>query len=354
MKEQQLPNFIQDHISKYEISPSEIARVISVHKERYNIQFETSVLKAEITGNIRFKAQSNADFPTVGDWVRFTHLDDENAIIIEMLPRFSRLERQAVGKHTDVQLLAANVDAAFIVQSVGYDFNPNRLERYLTACNAGNITPIIILSKIDLLEENECNKLLNEVQERTSNPKAIALSNETKQGLDKLKNELEAFKTYCFLGSSGVGKSTIINHLLEETILETRSVSKSTGKGKHTTSHRELFVLENGSIVIDTPGMREFGLTDSTNALEKTFDNIVELALDCRFKDCSHINEKGCAVLAAVESGNLSEEIYENYQKLKREQEHFSSTIFEKRQRDKEFGKMIKSIVNEKKRLKPR
>lgn len=354
MKEQQLPDSIKDHIFMHEIPHPEIARVITVHKERYNIQCDERILTAEITGNIRFAAQSNADFPTVGDWVRFTPLDDENAIIIEVLPRFSWLERQVVGKRADVQLLAANVDVAFIVQSVGYDFNPNRLERYLTACYAGDITPIIILSKTDLLEANECNKLLDDIQRRTGNTKTIALSNETKLGLDDLRNELEAFKTYCFLGSSGVGKSTIINNLVHQTILETRAVSKSTGKGKHTTSHRELFILENKSMVIDTPGMREFGVTDSPNALEKTFDKISELALGCKFKDCEHTNEKGCAVLAAVKRGDLNEETYENYQKLKREQAHFGSTIFEKRQRDKEFGKMVKSIINEKKRLKPR
>lgn len=354
MKEQQLPLTIENYMKENGVSFDEIARVITVHKERYIIQSGSSVFKAEITGNIRFTAQSGTDFPTVGDWIRFTPMDDENAIILEILPRFSKLERQAVGKHGDVQLIAANVDVAFIVQAVGHDYNPNRLERYLAVCYAGNIQPILVLSKTDLIAESECKQLVDDVKQRISNIKTIALSNETKQGLDFLKNELEAYKTYCFLGSSGVGKSTIINHLLDKEVLETRSISESTSKGRHTTSHRELFVLENDSIVIDTPGMRELGVTDSSEALEMTFDAISELTSRCKFSDCSHSNETGCAVLAAVESGELSEEAYENYLKLKREQEHFSSTLYEKRQRDKEFGKMIKSVLKEKKRSKPR
>ncbi|WP_321344664.1 ribosome small subunit-dependent GTPase A [uncultured Draconibacterium sp.] len=336
------------------INDTEIARVVTVHKDRYIIQDENSALKAEITGNIRFTAQSGADFPTVGDWVRFTKMDDENAIILELFPRFSLLQRQAVGKHGDVQLIAANVDTAFIVQAVGHDFNPNRLERYLAICYAGNINPVLILSKTDLVEKSECLKLIDEVKNRLKNIKTIALSNETKEGIDLLKTELETSRTYCFLGSSGVGKSTIINQLLNKQILETRTISESTSKGRHTTSHRELFVLENKSIVIDTPGMRELGVTDSSEGLEMTFDDIADLADECKFSDCSHTSESGCAVLNAVENGNLSEESFENYLKLKREQEHFSSTVYEKRRRDKEFGKMIKSVLNEKKRSKPR
>jgi ribosome biogenesis GTPase len=351
---QQLPVSIENYSKENNISTAELARVITVHKERYIIQSSTSVLKAEITGDIRFGAQSAADFPTVGDWVHFVPMDDDNAIINEVLPRFSKLERQAVGKHGNVQLIAANVDVAFIVQAVGHDFNPNRLERYFAVCYAGNIQPFLVLSKTDLVSETECKTLMDEVKNRIRNIKIIAISNETKQGFNLLRNELEARKTYCFLGSSGVGKSTIINHLLNREALETRSISESTSKGRHTTSHRELFVLENDSIVIDTPGMRELGVTDSADALEMTFDAISDLTSDCRFSDCSHTNETGCAVLAALERGELSEDAYENYLKLKREQEHFSSTLYEKRQRDKEFGKMIKSVLKEKKRSKPK
>lgn len=354
MKVQQLPVSIDNYLKESGISLNELARVITVHKERYIIQNNTSVYKAEITGNIRFTAQSGTDFPTVGDWVRFTLMDTENAIILEVLPRLSKLARQAVGKHGDVQLIAANVDVAFIVQAVGHDYNPNRLERYLTVCFAGNIQPVLVLSKTDLITEKECKKLIDDVKKRIKNLKIIALSNETKQGLGLLKNELDAFKTYCFLGSSGVGKSTIINNLLDQKVLETKSISENTNKGRHTTSHRELFILENKSIVIDTPGMRELGVTDSSAALENTFDAISELTSECKFSDCSHSNETGCAVLAAVESGEVSEDVYKNYLKLKREQEHFSSTVYEKRQRDKDFGKLIKTVLKEKKRTKPR
>ncbi|MDX8339694.1 ribosome small subunit-dependent GTPase A [Draconibacterium sp. IB214405] len=354
MNTTKLPEKIAEFAAINNVPDAEIARVIAVHKERYVVQNDNAVFKAEITGNIRYTAQSSADFPTVGDWVRFTKMDDENAIILELFPRFSLLERQAVGKHGEIQLIASNVDVAFIVQSVGHDFNLNRLERYLAACNAGNINAVMVLSKTDLIPESECKELISEVNKRIKNIKTIALSNESEQGLDLLRNELKSYKTYCFLGSSGVGKSTIINHLLNREIMETQSISESTNKGRHTTSHRELFVLENKSVVIDTPGMRELGITDSSEALEVTFDDISELAQDCKFSDCTHNNEAGCAVIEAVESGELSEEAYENYMKLKREQEHFSSTVYEKRQRDKEFGKMIKSVLKEKKQSKPR
>ncbi|HYQ58473.1 MAG TPA: ribosome small subunit-dependent GTPase A [Draconibacterium sp.] len=347
MKNKELPTIIEIYINENNIDQSELAKVVVQHKERYIIQDQSSTYKAEITGNIRYAAKSSADFPAVGDWVRFTKMDNENAIILEVFPRFSVLQRQAVAKSGELQLIASNVDVAFIVQAVGHDYNPNRLERYLSICYSGNITPILVLSKIDLISAEECSELVAQIELRTKNLKIIPLSNETKQGFELLLTELHPFKSYCFLGSSGVGKSTITNHLLEKEVLSTQSISNSTNKGRHTTSHRELFILNNGSIVIDTPGMRELGITDSTEGLSSTFDAIEELSAACKYNNCSHINEKGCAVIDAVEDGSLSEDIYQNYHKLKREQEHFSSTVYEKRKRDKDFGKMVKSVLKE-------
>lgn len=325
--------------------------VIIEHKERYVVQTEQGIFDAEITGNLRYSAASRRDFPVVGDKVGLIMMDDANAIIMKILPRTSILERQAVGMQGGVQLIAANIDHAFIVQAVGHDFNLNRLERYLVLCHNGGIDPIIILNKTDLVKKEEALELVNEIKDRIKGVRVLPLSSETKEGLDQLRTLMKPGESYCFLGSSGVGKSTLINLLSGKESLKTNAVSVSTNKGKHTTSHRELIKLPDGSIVIDTAGMREIGMTASDEGLEQTFDEISTLSASCRFSDCSHSNEAGCAVLEALRLGNLSTGLYENYQKLKREQLHFSSTVAEKRQKDKEFGKLIKSVMKEKKKF---
>lgn len=341
---------IKELIDQSELAEFELGRVIVEHKERYIIQTETHSFNAEITGNLRFSAQSRVDFPAVGDWVKFTKMDEQNAIILKVLPRLSVIERQAVGQFGEIQIIATNIDFAFIVQAVGHDFNLKRLERYLAICHSSKIKPFIILTKTDLIEKDEIDNLTQKISERIHNVEVIPLSSQSKAGFDRLNTIMEPFKTYCFLGSSGVGKSTIINILNDREVLKTKSVSSSTNKGRHTTSHRELFILPNKSIVVDTPGMREVGLTDQNQSLELTYDQISELAKSCKYADCEHINESGCAVLEAIDNGDLLEDVLINYQKLKREQDHFSSSIQEKRKKSKEFGKMIKTILNEKKR----
>ena len=330
----------------------ELARVIIEHKERYIVQSTQGTYSAEITGNLRFSAESRADFPAVGDWVKMVTMDEETAIILEVLPRVSVLERQAVGKYGEVQIIASNVDYAFIVQAVGHDFNLKRIERYLTICHASGIVPIIVLTKIDLSEEEEVEQLLQQIKERVRGVEVFALSNTTEEGLEQFKNKMEAYKSYCFLGSSGVGKSTLVNHLKGEEVLKTSAISSSTNKGRHTTSHRELIILPNGSIVIDTPGMREVGITGQAQSVETTYDEIVVLSDACKFKDCSHNNELGCAVLAAVEEGQISEEAYENYQRLRREQARFSASLRERRKKDRAQGKLYKAIQRERRKNK--
>lgn len=331
------------------IEDNELARVTAEHKERYIVQSGDSILQAEITGNIRFTAQSRADFPAVGDWVKIMKMDEQNAIIVEVLPRFSVLERKEAGKTSDVQIIASNIDYAFIVQAVGHDFNLNRIERYIIICNSSGIAPIILLTKTDLIEANEIEELVHQIKNRVSDIPVIALSSQNGNGYEALYSVLQTNLTYCFMGSSGVGKSTIINCLKNEDVLKTNTISSSTGKGRHTTSHRELFTLSTGSIVIDTPGMRELGLADQAEGITTTYSQIEDLAPNCKYADCSHNEEKGCAVIDAVETGDLSVEIYENYMKLKREQEHFSSTVQEKRQKDKDFGKMVREVKKIKK-----
>jgi ribosome biogenesis GTPase / thiamine phosphate phosphatase len=330
----------------------ELARVIVEHKERYIVQSKDGVFDAEVTGNLRFTAKNRRDFPAVGDWVSITMMDSKNAIILKVLPRTSILERQAVGSFGEAQLIATNIDFAFIVQSVGQDYNLKRVERYLAICNSSGIKPVILLSKTDLVDNKQVDELVAEIEKRIKNVPVLPVSIEKNESLDRLSPILQPYKTYCFLGSSGAGKSTIVNYLKGEEILKTRTLSSSTNKGRHTTSHRELIILPNRSIVIDTPGMREIGMTDNEGGIELTYDEIVSLADSCRFSDCTHTNETGCAVLEAIEEGKISIDTYENYQKLKREQIHYSSTIVEKRKKSRAQGKLFRAIKNEIKKSK--
>ena len=321
----------------------EIGRVISEHKERYIVKTEKGEFEAEITGNLRFSAKGREDFPAVGDWVALTIYDSGFSIIHGILPRFSIISRQSVSQFGEVQIIATNIDYAFLIQAVDRDFNINRLERYLTICYSSDVSPIIVLSKTDLIDEQRINGILNDIKLRIKNVPVIAISNETQNGYEAIKKTIEKGKTYCMLGSSGVGKSTLLNNLSGRTIMRTDTISQSTNKGRHVTSHRELIILENGGILVDNPGMREVGIADTTSGLEITFDKIVSLSQNCKFKDCTHTRETGCSILEAVEKGDIDKNSYENYLKLEREKAHFELTVVEKRKKDKELGKIIKN-----------
>lgn len=321
----------------------EVGRVIAEHKERYVVKTAEKEYEAEIIGNLRFTAQSRADFPAVGDWVAISEYDEDKAIIHAVLPRKTMIERQAVGKHGEKQIIATNIDYAFIVQAVDRDFNINRIERYLTICHTSKVEPIIVLTKIDLITDEELQELMHAVQQRVKEAPVLAISNETQQGVEAVQKQIQKNKTYCLLGSSGVGKSTLSNNLLGELHMKTAAIGEGTNRGKHVTSHRELLVLDNGGILIDNPGMREVGIADSGSGLESTFDDIFELAEKCKFADCTHTSESGCAVLQALENGDLDSSSYENYLKMEKEKEHFESTVAEKRKKEKAFGKMFKN-----------
>jgi ribosome biogenesis GTPase len=321
----------------------EVGRIIAEHKERYVVRTEHGEFEAEITGNMRFMNKSREDFPAVGDWVALTTYDSDFAIIHQILPRFSTIKRQAVGQFGEVQIIATNIDYAFLIQAVDRDFNINRLERYLTICNSSRVSPIIVLSKIDLLDEHLVSGIVENIKNRIKNVPVIAISNESHDGYDAIRKTIEKGKTFCMLGSSGVGKSTLSNNLSGKTVMRTDAISATTHKGRHVTSHRELIVLETGGILIDNPGMREVGIADSASGLEMTFDQIVSLSRNCRFKDCTHTNEVGCSVLEAVENGELDQASYANYLKMEREKAHFESTVAERRKRDKEFGQLMKN-----------
>jgi ribosome biogenesis GTPase len=322
----------------------EIGRIVSEHKERYTVKSENGEFEAEITGNMRFSAKSRADFPAVGDWVAMTIYDADFSIIHKIIPRFSIISRQAVGQFGEIQIIATNIDYALLVQAVDRDFNINRLERYLTICYSSKVHPIIVLTKTDLINEQAKAEIIKSISQRINNVSVFPISNETQDGYEALKMIIEKGKTFCMLGSSGVGKSTLLNNLSGRTIMKTDSISQSTSKGRHVTSHRELIVLENGGILIDNPGMREVGIVDTTYGLETTFDKIVSLAQNCKFNDCTHTNETGCSVLKALKKREIDKVSYDNYLKMEREKSHFEASVAERRKKDKDFGKMIKNF----------
>ncbi len=337
-------NAFESYRKNNKLDSFQIGRVISEHKERYVVRTENGEFQGEIIGNLRFAAQSRADFPAVGDWVAVTELDDTKVLIYSIYPRQTVLARLAIGKQSDNQIIATNIDYALIVFAADRDFNINRIERYLTICNSAKVTPILILNKIDLVSSTELKELTDKIKTRLPQLELLSISNYTKLGIEEIERKLIKTKTYCLLGSSGVGKSTLLNNLLKSDKMQTSELSESNQKGRHTTSHRELFILDNGAILIDNPGMREVGISDSNGGLEATFDSISDFAKNCKYKNCSHTNEYGCAVIQAVEDNALNRNSYQNYLKMLREKEFYESSVAEKRQKDKTFGKHIKQF----------
>ena len=344
-------DWFQDRIEPDKSALHEIARVVSVHKDSYMITQGHGDVFAELTGKLTYTADSAADLPTTGDWVYVDFYDgDSHAIIHDILPRKTILHRKTSGKTFDLQLIAANIDTAFIVQSLDYNFNLSRLERYLVMINEANINPVILLSKCDLVSEDAIKQKIESVKDISPQTTVLPFSNESGENIDSIKALLVSGCTYCLLGSSGVGKTTLLNSILGDARFETKSVSKKESKGRHTTTSRELIQLENGAMLIDTPGMRELGNIAVDAGIDETFSDIVDLAMNCKFNNCTHVNEKGCAILSAISQGGLTEKRYKNYLKMKNESAFNDMSYFEKRQKDKNFGKMIKSVIKGKNR----
>lgn len=340
-------SFFEAQRQRLQLDNFVMARIIAEHRGAYTVLSPHGEYCAKVTGKRMFTAVSRDEYPAVGDWVAITQADDTNAVIHATLPRKTAIKRGHGSKHkiggqSRVQIIAANIDEAFVVESVDRDYNLNRIERYFAVARHGGITPAIILNKTDLITPQEVQEKTEELTQRFPDTTVITTSTESNDGLDALRAHIQAGKTYCFLGSSGVGKSSLINKLLGQDVIRTRDISAHTGRGTHTTSGRHMYILANGGIVIDNPGMREVGVADAREGISSVFDHITALARTCKFADCTHTGEPGCEVVRAVKSGVLSEAHYANYLNLNKEAEYYEMNDVERREKDRSFGKFIK------------
>jgi ribosome biogenesis GTPase len=294
-----------------------LGRVVAQYKELYKVATDESEILAEISGKLRYSSDELPDYPAVGDFVMIDRKDDAhgNAVIHHILTRKSAFIRKAAGKAHDVQVVAANIDTVFICMSLNHDFSLRRLERYLSIAWDSGAVPVAVLTKSDL--SDDVPERLGEIGKAAIGLDVVVTSGRTDDGYKAILKYVTPGKTIAFIGSSGVGKSTLINRLLGEGLIETKEIRQDDDKGRHTTTRRELYLIPTGGAVIDTPGMREIGLESAD--LSKAFVDIGELAEQCKFKNCRHENEPGCAVRKAIEDGIIDEERLQSYKKLRKE-----------------------------------
>lgn len=325
----------------------QIARVVQEQRGTYLVAFSISSpwVPAEVLGGFRHKAKGRADYPAVGDFVRVEKKEDR-WLIREVLNRKTKLSRKEAGMREEEQILAANVDVAFIMSSVNMEFNLNRLDRFVALCLDAGIAPVLLLSKIDLDEEYQ--EIIDELATFHRELKIIPVSTLTGIGLDQVR-AIANDRTSVLIGRSGVGKSTLVNALIQNQIQHTQEIRESDSKGRHTTTYRSLFAVPSGGLIIDTPGVRELQLWDLDGDAEEVFDEIVEVSSQCRFADCTHRNEPGCRVREMVEQGMIEPHRYESYLKIHEEKANQSrrqdrTKVLEKKQKAKVLTKALNKM----------
>ena len=288
-------------------------RVVLEYNKFYNVLIETDSVQCELLGKYKHSVSTQSELPKVGDWVNVDLSEKDSPIITSILPRKNEFLRKSKGHSLETDIIATNIDVAFIVMGLTSDFNLHRLERYLVLIEGFNIQPVLVFNKLDLCTNLE--KRYAELAHILMHYPSVYMSCKTNEGIEELKSFLKPDHTYVFIGSSGVGKSSIINILLDED-LQKIGAEQNEGQGKHTTRHRELFVLASKSIIIDTPGIREVQLWETEESLRFSFLDINQYSDHCKFSNCSHSHEIGCAVKKAVEDGLLPERRHLHYCKL--------------------------------------
>lgn len=329
-------------------------RVILEHTHIYRVMTRQGDVLARVSGRLRHQASARADFPSVGDWVALgqaAHAGD--ARILGVLPRRSRFSRRAAGDATEEQVVAANIDTVFLVAGLDGDFNPRRIERYLMVASESGASPVIVLNKADAVADPEA--MAAEVRATTGGVPVHLVTCRVDGGVDVLRQYLGHGQTGALLGSSGVGKSTIVNRLVGHDLLRTQDVRESDSRGRHTSTARQLVLLPGSGVLIDTPGMRELQLWDTGEAAGATFDDVETLANGCRFRDCRHRQEPGCAVRAAVDGGELAAGRLASFHKLQDEQAHQARQLdqraqIDEKRRAKSASKALQKRLNEKDR----
>ncbi len=354
-----LDDWFESHASEMCGHEQSLARVVAIDRGRILVHDGSGECSAELLGKFFYAAESVARFPCVGDWVCLEHHESDSshaegfASIHAVLPRKTLLQRKTVGYNEEFQMLASNIDIAVVVMSCHYDFHLAKLERFLVMIHEARITPVLLFTKTDLISPQALQAMIADIRDAGIDLKIMAISNTTGEGLDEIRQFIKAKQTYCLLGSSGVGKSTLMNQLIGEEILETQAVSDS-GQGKHTTVRRHLMLLKNGAMIIDMPGMRELAVAEVKEGIEGSFEDIIELALSCKFSNCTHSNEPGCAIVAALASGELNGEHYKNYLKIQKESRHHKkqTSFVEKRRKAKNASRIAPTKTQQRKQRK--